>query len=49
MEGIGYGDRLNRRLHAWPYRKLIDMLKYKGALVGIAVRDEVNKKGTSVT
>ncbi|WP_448516327.1 RNA-guided endonuclease InsQ/TnpB family protein, partial [Pseudothermotoga sp.] len=43
-QGIGYGDRLNQRLHAWPYRKLIDMLKYKGALAGILVRDNVNEK-----
>ncbi|ACX51990.1 transposase, IS605 OrfB family [Ammonifex degensii KC4] len=33
-ESIDYGDRLNQRLHAWPYRKLINMLKYKGALAG---------------
>jgi len=47
--GIGYGDRLNQRLHAWPYRKLIHMLKYKGALAGILVRDNVDEKSTSIT
>lgn len=46
-EGIDYGDRLNQRLHAWPYRKLINMLKYKGALAGIAVRDDVDERSTS--
>ncbi|HHY80206.1 MAG TPA: IS200/IS605 family element transposase accessory protein TnpB [Thermoanaerobacter sp.] len=48
-ESIDYGDQLNQRLHAWPYRKLIDMLKYKGALAGILVRDNVDEKSTSIT
>ena len=48
-QGIDYGDRLNQRLHTWPYRKLIDMLKYKGALAGILVGDNVDEKSTSVT
>ncbi|AVX21420.1 transposase, IS605 OrfB family, central region [Carboxydocella sporoproducens DSM 16521] len=48
-ESTDYGDQLNQRLHAWPYRKLINMLKYKGALAGIVVRDDVNERGTSVT
>ncbi|WP_240610785.1 RNA-guided endonuclease InsQ/TnpB family protein [Ammonifex thiophilus] len=47
-ESIDYGDRLNQRLHAWPYRELINMLKYKGALAGIAVRDDVDERNTSV-
>jgi len=48
-QGIDYGDRLNQRLHAWSYRKLIYMLKYKGALAGILVRDNVDEKSTSIT
>jgi IS605 OrfB family transposase len=48
-ESIDYGDRLNQRLHAWPYRKLVNMLKYKGALVGIIVRDDVDEDNTSKT
>jgi len=48
-ENINYGDRLNQRLHAWPYRKLINMLRYKGALAGIVVRDDVDEKSTSIT
>ncbi len=48
-ESVDYGDRLNQRLHAWPYRKLINMLRYKGALVGITVRDDVEEKSTSIT
>ncbi|MGI9951295.1 transposase [Moorellaceae bacterium AZ2] len=48
-EGIDYGDRLNQRLHAWPYRKLINMLKYKGELVGITVRDDIDEENTSKT
>ncbi len=46
-EGIDYGDRLNQRLHAWPYRKLITMLKDKGALAGIVVRDDIDERNTS--
>jgi IS605 OrfB family transposase len=48
-ERIDYGKQLNQRLHAWPYRKLINMLKYKGALAGITVRDDVNERHTSIT
>jgi len=46
---VDYGDRLNQRLHAWPYRKLVNMLKYKGALAGIIVRDDVDEDNTSKT
>jgi IS605 OrfB family transposase len=46
---IDYGPRINQRLHAWPYRKIIDMIRYKAALVGIAVRDDVDERGTSRT
>lgn len=48
-ESIDYGERLNQRLHAWPYRKVINMLKYKGALVGVIVRDDVEEESTSIT
>jgi len=48
-QGINYGNRLNQRLHTWPYRKLIDMLKYKGALAGILVQDNIDEKNTSIT
>ncbi|KXG78413.1 hypothetical protein AN618_04800 [Fervidicola ferrireducens] len=48
-ESIDYGDQLNQRLHVWPYRKLIDMLKYKGVLAGILVRDDINEGSTSIT
>ncbi|MGB9867537.1 MAG: IS200/IS605 family accessory protein TnpB-related protein [Bacillota bacterium] len=48
-ESTHYGHRLNQRLHAWPYRKLINMLKYKGELAGIVVRDDVDEDNTSKT
>jgi len=47
-EGLDYGDVLNQRLHAWPYRKLVEVLKYKGALMGIKVH-EVEERKTSLT
>ncbi|MGC8903659.1 RNA-guided endonuclease InsQ/TnpB family protein [Thermus sp.] len=47
-EGLDYGEVLNQRLHAWPYRKLVEILRYKGALMGIAVR-EVEERKTSIT
>ena len=34
-EAIDYGAQMNQCLHAWPYRKLADMLRYKAELVGI--------------
>ncbi|WP_448516674.1 RNA-guided endonuclease InsQ/TnpB family protein, partial [Pseudothermotoga sp.] len=46
---IDYGARMNQRLHAWPYRKIIDMIRYKAALVGIVVRNNVDERGTSRT
>jgi putative transposase len=48
MEGKNYGKIINQRLHSWSYRKLVDVLKYKGALMGIKVY-EVEERGTSVT
>ncbi|WP_369018480.1 transposase [Thermatribacter velox] len=47
-ESVDYGKWLNQRLHAWPYRKLINMLRYKGALVGVTIRDDVEEKSTSI-
>jgi IS605 OrfB family transposase len=38
-EGLDYGEVLNQRLHAWPYRKLVEILRYKGALMGINVHE----------
>jgi len=46
-EEIDYGARMNQRLHAWPYRKIINMIRYKAALVGITVRDDVDERSTS--
>ncbi len=48
-ENIDYGEQLNQRLHVWPYRKLINMLKYKGELAGILVLDNVDEGSTSIT
>lgn len=47
-EDLNYGKALNQRLHAWPYRKLVEVLRYKGALMGIKVY-EVEERKTSVT
>jgi len=47
-EGLDYGKALNQRLHAWPYRKLVEVLRYKGALMGIKVH-EVEERKTSIT
>jgi putative transposase len=47
-EGLDYGEVLNQRLHAWPYRKLVEVLRYKGALMGIKVY-EVEERKTSLT
>ena len=46
---IDYGARMNQRLHNWPYRKIVDMLRYKAELAGIVVRDDVDERGTSRT
>lgn len=37
---IDYGDRLNQRLHAWPFAKLTEMIRYKAEDAGIIVRQE---------
>ncbi len=41
QESTNYSKEINQKLHAWPYRKLAQMLKYKGVLVGISVNDNV--------
>ncbi len=46
---IEYGARMNQRLHAWPYRKIVSMIRYKAELAGIVVRDDVDERGTSRT
>lgn len=48
-EEIDYGGRMNQRLHAWPYRKIIHMIQYKAALVGIAVQADIEETATSKT
>ncbi len=48
-DGIDYGARMNQRLHSWPYRKIVHMIRYKAALAGIAVGDDVDERGTSCT
>jgi IS605 OrfB family transposase len=48
-ENMDYSDSVNQRLHCWPYRKLINMLKYKGQLAGIEVYDTIDEKNTSRT
>ncbi|WP_200901042.1 RNA-guided endonuclease InsQ/TnpB family protein [Thermincola ferriacetica] len=47
VEGRRFG-RMNQRLHAWAFHKLTDMVVYKAALVGIAVRKH-DENGTSIT
>jgi IS605 OrfB family transposase len=47
-EDLNYGKALNQRLHAWPYRKLVEILRYKGTLMGIKVY-EVEERKTSLT
>ncbi|MBI2566112.1 MAG: IS200/IS605 family element transposase accessory protein TnpB [Candidatus Schekmanbacteria bacterium] len=37
---IDYGDRMNQRLHAWPWRKLISFITYKARREGIVLRSE---------
>jgi len=39
-EEIDYGDQLNQRLHAWPFAKLTEMIRYKAEDAGISVRQE---------
>jgi len=48
-EGIDYGARMNQRLHAWPYRKIVHMIRYKAELAGMTVRSDVDERSTSRT
>ena len=41
-----WGKKNNRRMHAWPYAKLISMVSYKAALKGIETIT-VDERGTS--
>lgn len=47
-EQIDYGAKLNQRLHAWPFRKIADMITYKAKLFGIQVI-QVNEAYSSKT
>ena len=47
-ERIDYTDKLNQRLHAWPFRKIVSMVTYKAGLHGIRVI-EVSESYTSQT
>jgi IS605 OrfB family transposase len=44
-ENIDSNDSIHQRLHHWPYRKLIKMIKYKGAWAGIEVRADIHDRG----
>ncbi|SHF17218.1 transposase, IS605 OrfB family, central region [Desulforamulus putei DSM 12395] len=43
-----WGAKQNQELHTWPYRRIIQMLRYKAALRGILV-EEVSERNTSTT
>lgn len=47
-ENKDWGTKQNQELHAWPYNKISQMLKYKAALKGILV-EEVSERYTSTT
>lgn len=36
-EAKDWGNSGNQKLHAWPYKKILDQIVYKGAMEGIAV------------
>jgi putative transposase len=46
-ENMDYSDSVNQRLHHWPYR--LNMIKYKGELAGIEVKDNIDERYTSRT
>jgi IS605 OrfB family transposase len=48
-ENIDSNNSIHQRLHHWPYRKMIKMIRYKGAWAGIEVRDDIHEKNTSGT
>ena len=39
-EEIDYGKKVNQRLHAWPFAKLTEFIRYKAEGMGITVRQE---------
>ncbi len=39
-EEIDYGKKVNQRLHAWPFARLTDFIRYKAEDAGITVRRE---------
>jgi len=43
-----WGDKGNQKLHAWPFNKIVELLTYKAALVGIRVV-RVSERNTSTT
>lgn len=47
-ERMDYADELNQRLHAWPFRKIVQMMTYKASLYGMQVT-EVSEAYTSQT
>ncbi|MCL5046500.1 MAG: transposase [Actinobacteria bacterium] len=47
-ESIDYTDELNQRLHAWPFRKIVQMITYKASLYRMRVI-EVSEAYTSQT
>ena len=36
-EAKNFGVKINQRFHKWPFRKVAELIRYKAALVGIAV------------
>ena len=43
-----WGDKGNQKLHVWPFNRLVELLTYKAALVGIRVV-KVSERNTSTT
>ena len=43
-----WGGKANQKLHAWPFGKITQLLRYKAALQGILV-EEVSERNTSTT
>jgi putative transposase len=46
---VNFGKKTNQKFHKWPYRQVINQLKYKAQLAGIEVRDNVKEDYTSQT
>jgi hypothetical protein len=34
---------VNQRIHSWPYRKIINKIKYKEELAGIELKDNIDE------